>query len=61
MKLYKLTEEEARALAWEISHRNWAPDSSQSSDFKQSIQTFMDRYNVVMNAVDFYNKQVGDD
>lgn len=60
MKQYKLTEQEARALAWEIAHQNAAPPRLQRTDEQPDIAKFMNVYNRTMSAIDDYNDSVSD-
>lgn len=60
MKQYKLTEQEARALAWEIAHQNASLPRLQRTDELPDITKFMDVYNRAMSAIDDYNDSVLD-
>lgn len=60
MKQYKLTEQEARALAWEIAHQSTPLPRLQRTDEQPDITSFMNAYNRAMNAIDTYNDSVSD-
>lgn len=60
MKQYKLTEQEARALAWEIAHQSAPLPRLQRTDEQPDITSFMNAYNRAMSAIDAYNDSVSD-
>lgn len=56
MAQYKLTEQEARALATNIS--NGFHKVVRGEDFDKWIQQYMKTYNDVMNAIEKYNQSL---
>lgn len=57
MAQYKLTEQEARALATEIA--NGLNSISPQTDYEKWFPKYMKTYNKVMNAIDKYNQSSG--
>lgn len=59
MKQYKLTEQESRVLATNIStaYNKVSPNTI----YPEWIEKYMETYNTVMSTIDDYNSKVSDD
>lgn len=57
MAQYKLTEQEARALATKIA--TGFNQVHKQTDFEKWFPKYMETYNKVMNAIDKYNQSTG--